>query len=34
MYTGEEELEVEAEITYQDGRKALLKTLLKIQTMQ
>jgi len=33
MYTGKQELEVEAEITYQDGRKALLKTVLKIQTM-
>jgi long-chain acyl-CoA synthetase len=34
MYSGKKDLEVEAEITYQDGRKALLKTVLKIQTMQ
>jgi long-chain acyl-CoA synthetase len=32
MYSGKDELEVEAEIAYQDGRKALLKTLLKIHT--
>lgn len=34
MYQGMDELEVEAEITYQDGRKAKLKTGLKIHTMQ
>ena len=34
MYAGKDELEVEAEITYQDGRKALLKTVLKIHSTQ
>jgi len=34
MYAGEKELEVEAEITYQDGKKGVLRTSLKIQTME
>ncbi len=34
IYAGEKEIEVEAEITYQDGRKGMLKTSLKIQTME
>jgi long-chain acyl-CoA synthetase len=34
MYAGKEELPVEAEITYQDGRKGTLKTSLKIHTLQ
>lgn len=34
MYQGLDALEVEAEITYQDGRKAKLKTELKIHSMQ
>jgi len=34
LYEGKEELEVEAEITYQDGRKGTLKTSLKIHTME
>jgi len=34
LYAGEKEIEVEAEITYQDGRKGMLKTSLKIQTME
>jgi len=35
LYDGhKDEVEVEAEITYQDGRKALLKTGLKIHSMQ
>jgi len=33
MYAGKEELPVEAEITYQDGRKGTLKTSLKIHTL-
>lgn len=33
MYAGEQELEVEAEITYQDGKKGVLRTSLKIQNM-
>jgi long-chain acyl-CoA synthetase len=34
MYAGEKELDVEAEITYQDGKKGVLRTSLKIQTME
>jgi len=34
MYAGKEEVPVEAEITYQDGRKGILKTSLKIHTLQ
>ncbi|NQU15293.1 MAG: AMP-binding protein, partial [Desulfobacteraceae bacterium] len=34
LYAGEKEIEVEAEISYQDGRKGMLKTSLKIQTME
>jgi long-chain acyl-CoA synthetase len=34
MYAGKEEMPVEAEITYQDGRKGILKTSLKIHTLQ
>jgi long-chain acyl-CoA synthetase len=33
IYGGHDEIEVEAEITYQDGRKGTLKTLLKIHSM-
>ena len=33
MYEDREEIEVEAEITYQDGKKAKLRTSLKIYTM-
>ncbi len=34
LYGDRDELEVEAEITYQDGRKATLRTSLKIHSMQ
>jgi len=34
MYEGKKEIEVEAEITYQDGRKGTLKTSLKIHAME
>jgi long-chain acyl-CoA synthetase len=34
LYSGKEALEVEAEITYQDGRKGTLKTSLNIHTME
>ena len=34
MYGVREEIEVEAEITYQDGKKAKLRTSLKIHTME
>jgi len=33
IYGGEDKIEVEAEITYQDGRKGMLKTFLQIHTM-
>jgi long-chain acyl-CoA synthetase len=33
IYGGKQEIEVEAEITYQDGRKGTLKTFLQIHTM-
>ena len=34
LYDGREEIEVEAEITYQDGKKGKLRTSLKIHTME
>jgi len=34
MYEGKREIEVEAQITYQDGRKGMLRTSLKVQNMQ
>jgi long-chain acyl-CoA synthetase len=33
LYAEKQEIEVEAEITYQDGRKGTLKTSLQIHTM-
>jgi hypothetical protein len=33
MYEGKQECPVEAEITYQDGRKGVLKTSLKIRSV-
>ncbi|MGD9031440.1 MAG: AMP-binding protein [Desulfobacteraceae bacterium] len=34
MYDGRDEIEVEAEITYQDGKKGILRTSLKIHAME
>lgn len=34
LYSGKKDIEVEAEITYQDGRKGTLKTSLNIHTME
>ncbi|MGD8228102.1 MAG: AMP-binding protein [Desulfobacteraceae bacterium] len=34
MYDGRDEIEVEAEITYQDGKKGVLRTSLKIHAME
>ena len=34
MYAGEKEIEVEAEITYQDGKKGVLRTALKVHRME
>jgi long-chain acyl-CoA synthetase len=34
LYAGKDEIEVEAEITYQDGKKGTLKTSLNIHTME
>jgi long-chain acyl-CoA synthetase len=34
MYAGEKEIEVEAEITYQDGKKGVLKTVVKVHRME
>ncbi|KPK28570.1 MAG: hypothetical protein AMK69_08595 [Nitrospira bacterium SG8_3] len=34
MYDGRDEIEVEAEITYQDGKKGILRTSLKIHFME